>query len=55
MRLPYGRAVARSEITPPVRCHPHGAHLIIYRSEDDGGVTILRIRHASEDWDDDPV
>ncbi|MEQ8747706.1 type II toxin-antitoxin system RelE/ParE family toxin [Pyruvatibacter sp.] len=45
----------RTEINPPVRCHPHGAHIIIYLIEESGDVLILRVRHAREDWDTDPV
>ena len=40
----------RSEITPPVRIHPHKAHLIIYVIEDDNTIVIVRVRHAHEDW-----
>ena len=42
-------APLRSEIVPPVRIHPVGAHLVIYE-EDDAGIFILRVRHAHEDW-----
>ncbi len=45
----------RTEITPPVRCHPHGSHIIIYLIQDNSDVLILRVRHAREDWDSDPV
>jgi len=34
-----------SEFTPPVRIHPSGAHLVIYRVEGQG-VAIIRILHA---------
>ncbi|WP_339336089.1 type II toxin-antitoxin system RelE/ParE family toxin [uncultured Maricaulis sp.] len=44
----------RSEITPPVRCHPHAAHLVIYLIDSDGDAYILRIRHAREDWERNP-
>lgn len=40
----------RPEITPPVRIHPHGAHLIVYRIDDNQDVYIIRVRHGSEDW-----
>ena len=44
----------RDEIPPPVRVHPFGSHLIVY--EIDGStVCVLRIRHHSEDWINDPV
>ena len=44
----------RDEIIPPVRIHPHQAHLVIYE-EDAQGIVVLRIRHASEDWGKAPV
>jgi toxin ParE1/3/4 len=44
----------RLEITPEVRAHPHKAHMIIYQIEDDG-IVILGVRHAHEDWMNDPV
>jgi len=39
----------------PVRCHPHGAHMIIYSDHLEDVVVILRVRHAREDWEDTPV
>lgn len=39
----------RTELTPPVRVYPTDAHMIIYQIED-GGVVILRIRSARENW-----
>lgn len=45
----------RAEITPPVRCHPHASHLIIYLIDGDRDALILRIRHAHEDWETDEV
>ncbi|WP_027246073.1 type II toxin-antitoxin system RelE/ParE family toxin [Leisingera daeponensis] len=38
----------RAEFTPPVRIHPSGAHLVIYRLEH-GRPEILRILHARQD------
>ena len=35
-----------------VRVRPYGSHLIIY-SVDEYTLSILRIRHAREDWQDD--
>lgn len=40
----------RTEISPPVRVHPCGSHIIIYISTEDGGVTVVRVRHGREDW-----
>lgn len=37
----------RDEFTPPVRIHPSGAHLVIYR-QDARGVEIIRILHAHQ-------
>lgn len=39
----------REEITPPVRIHPFKSHMIIYEVEGDHA-TILRVRHARENW-----
>ncbi|UWQ26948.1 type II toxin-antitoxin system RelE/ParE family toxin (plasmid) [Leisingera aquaemixtae] len=38
----------RAEFTPPVRIHPTGAHLVIYRLEQ-SRPEILRILHARRD------
>ncbi len=40
----------RVEISPPVRVHPCGAHLIVYLVEESDEVLILRLRHRREDW-----
>jgi len=40
----------RFEITPPVRIHPIGSHLIIYRLDENGEILIIRVRHGHEDW-----
>ena len=39
----------RTELTPVVRIHPVGTHIVLYtvRQHD---ILILRIRHAHEDW-----
>lgn len=37
----------RPEFTPPVRIHSRGAHLVIYRVEEQG-VEIIRILHAHQ-------
>ncbi len=39
----------RIEITPPVRVHPCGAHMIIYVIDDEGPL-VLAVRHHREDW-----
>ena len=39
----------RSEFTPPVRIHPSGQHLIIYRIEL-GYLLIIRILGGQQDW-----
>jgi toxin ParE1/3/4 len=48
-----GMAREREEIRPPVRIHPHKAHLIVYVVEPDGSVLVLRLRHGREDWIND--
>lgn len=37
----------RVEFTPPVRIHPTGAHLVIYRA-DGQGVEVIRLLHAAK-------
>lgn len=37
----------RGEFTPPVRIHPSGSHLVIYRSEGQG-IEIIRVLHAHQ-------
>ncbi len=39
----------RFEFTPPVRIHPSGAHLILYR-RDREGIEIIRVLHARQDF-----
>lgn len=41
-------AAERHEISPAVRVHPLGSHLLVYR-EEAGDVLILRILHARSD------
>ncbi|TPW26418.1 type II toxin-antitoxin system RelE/ParE family toxin [Martelella alba] len=43
----------RTELSPPIRVHPHGSHIILYRIEDDSSILIVRVRHAREDWIED--
>ncbi len=45
----------RHEITPPVRCHPCGAHMVIYTILQTGDILIVRVRHSHEDWRTTPV
>jgi len=44
----------RTEITPSVRVHPYGSHIIIY-SINKNEVFILRVRHGHEDWIGTPL
>jgi toxin ParE1/3/4 len=44
----------RPEISPPVRIHPCGTHLIVYLVAGDG-ILVLRIRHQREDWSSEPA
>lgn len=39
----------RTEISPPVRIHPSGAHLVIYRREGQG-IEIIRILHVHQNF-----
>ncbi len=43
-------AYERFGITPPVRIHPVGSHLVIYRVDDNEDTFIIRVRHGHEDW-----
>lgn len=42
----------RTEIDPPVRVHPNGSHVIIYRTDGEE-VVILAVRHSRENWQED--
>lgn len=42
----------RSEISPPVRIHPFKVHLVVYVTDEDGDILVVRIRHGHEDWTD---
>ena len=43
----------RTELHNDVRAHPYRSHLIFYRPDGDD-IFILRIRHAREDWVNQP-
>lgn len=45
----------REEISPPVRIHSVGAHIIVYLIDDHRMVRILRIRHGRENWPENPL
>ncbi len=45
----------RTEITPPIRIHPCGAHVIVYVVDPNDDVPIVRLRHGREDWTRTPV
>lgn len=40
------------EITPPVRVHPTGPHLVIYIIKPSVDVLIIAVPNAREDWQD---
>lgn len=40
----------RQELAPPCRVLFHRLHAIYYEIEPDGGVLILRVLHATQDW-----
>lgn len=44
----------RQELTPPVRVHPIGSHLIVYQVRPNGDVLVVRVRHGREDWTVEP-
>ncbi len=45
-----GLARERIGLTPPVRIHACGSHVIVYLVMDTGDVLIVRFRHGREDW-----
>jgi len=42
----------RAELSPPVRAHPYGSHIVIYKTDDED-IVILAVRHARENWQED--
>lgn len=44
-----GIARERTEFSPPVRIHPSGSHLVIYRNAGDH-LDVLRILGGRQDW-----
>jgi len=40
----------RKAIRPPVRVHPHGSHVIVYRI-DQADILIVRVMHGRRDWE----
>ena len=44
----------RTELTPPIRVHPFRSHVVLYQIEDED-ILIVRVRHAHEDWNSDPM
>ena len=45
----------RSEIDPPVRAHPFKSHLVVYETDANEEVLILRVCHGLENWISDPL
>jgi toxin ParE1/3/4 len=39
----------RDEFSPPVRLHPFGVHLVVYRIVGEE-ILILRVLHGRQDW-----
>ena len=39
----------RLELNPPMRLHPHRAHIIAYTIHEEG-ILIVRVLHGREDW-----
>ncbi|SIQ63970.1 hypothetical protein SAMN05880561_103893 [Rhizobium sp. RU33A] len=42
----------RLEVTPPVRVHPTGSHLVVYSVKPSGDVLSIAVPNAREDWQD---
>lgn len=40
----------RSELSPPVRLHPYGVHMVVYTIRPEG-VLIVRVLHGRQDWE----
>lgn len=40
----------REELTPSIRVHPFGSHIILYTISKKNDIFIIRVRHAHEDW-----
>lgn len=40
----------RKAIRPPVRVHPHGSHVIVYRAGQ-ADILIVRVMHGRRDWE----
>ena len=45
----------RTELTPPLRAHPFGVHVILYLVRPDASILVARVRHKREDWMTDPL
>lgn len=45
----------RNEISPSVRIHPSGVHVIVYLVGAEKDVVVVRFRHGREDWVADPL
>lgn len=44
----------RYEMSPPVRIHPVGTHVVVYITRGET-VLVLRVRHARETWAEMPL
>jgi toxin ParE1/3/4 len=40
----------RDEFSPPVRLHPFGVHVVVYRIVGEG-ILIVRVLHGRQDWE----
>ncbi|MDD4854781.1 MAG: type II toxin-antitoxin system RelE/ParE family toxin [Sulfuricurvum sp.] len=40
----------REELTPSIRVHPFGSHIILYTLTEKNDIFIIRVRHTHEDW-----
>jgi toxin ParE1/3/4 len=40
----------RDEFSPPVRLHPFGVHIVVYRIVDED-ILVVRVLHGRQDWE----
>lgn len=40
----------RSELSPPIRIHPYGSHVVAYMIEGED-ILIVRVLHGGQDWE----
>lgn len=40
----------RDELEPPIRIHPIASHIVLYTTDAEHEVFIVRVRHRREEW-----